>query len=320
MPEDGFAKTLDGDVRRKVHAACFETYIKTYFRDWGTQVGWEKSWLDINNHFEASLQYYWNLIERNSIRIAIFNDAPPSWQLRNSVQALRDNGSCTCRLYAFALSERTMVRPGDRTAWCRQRHIRSNAAPFRHRGPPRIVSQSSSLDSNSAVRAANSSLPLAIKPVLPSQTRSRSAPMPMVTIGTPAAVASRREAVSFVVVARYEEHPGGEKLLDQPGAGNAPPERHAAGRGPFSCICGSLMDFRRENVEACARDLARDGGPKIEKPTQSPIGLRRKDGTRKWRGACRNLSEEILMNSMMDNPAASRRKPSWHPACVIFSK
>ena len=76
MPEDGFAKTLDGDVRRKVHAACFETYIKTYFRDWGTQVGWEKSWLDINNHFEASLQYYWNLIERNSIRIAIFNDAP----------------------------------------------------------------------------------------------------------------------------------------------------------------------------------------------------------------------------------------------------
>ncbi len=75
-PPDSFAPSLDRDVRRRIHASCFETYVRTYFRDWGTQIGWEKSWLDINNQFEASVQHYWNLLKGNAIQVAIFNDLP----------------------------------------------------------------------------------------------------------------------------------------------------------------------------------------------------------------------------------------------------
>ena len=78
MPEQalGYARTIDSEVRRKVHNSCYETYIRTYFRNWKTQLRWRRSWLEINNHFEAAIQYYWNLIKWNDIKVAIFNDVP----------------------------------------------------------------------------------------------------------------------------------------------------------------------------------------------------------------------------------------------------
>lgn len=76
MPEPPFSHTIAADIRRAVHNSCYETYVRTYFRDWGTQTSWDKSWLDINNRLEASIQYYWELIRENSIRVVIFNDLP----------------------------------------------------------------------------------------------------------------------------------------------------------------------------------------------------------------------------------------------------
>jgi hypothetical protein len=76
IPDACFSRDIDSLTIDEVRENCYHIYLRTYFRQWRSQFGWPRSWLDVNNNFECYVQYYWNKVKKHNVTVAVFNSAP----------------------------------------------------------------------------------------------------------------------------------------------------------------------------------------------------------------------------------------------------
>ncbi len=74
--DDVFAPTLDEEIAERVRDTGFTYFRRTHFRLFSRTISRSESWLDVENHFEAGLQYYWKLLNKHRISTVLFNNVP----------------------------------------------------------------------------------------------------------------------------------------------------------------------------------------------------------------------------------------------------
>ena len=75
---DSFAPDLPRDVAETARREGFLPYLRAYYRYNRRKLWRSESWLDVNNHFENAVQYFWNLIRDRKIDLVLFHDIPHS--------------------------------------------------------------------------------------------------------------------------------------------------------------------------------------------------------------------------------------------------
>ncbi len=74
--DDVFAPTLDEAIAAKARETGFRYFRRTHFRLFSRTVSRRESWLDVENHFEAGLQYFWKVLNEDRISTVLFNNVP----------------------------------------------------------------------------------------------------------------------------------------------------------------------------------------------------------------------------------------------------
>lgn len=76
MKPSAFRPDLRQDVAARVREVAYHPFQRCHVREFFRQMGFRQSWVDYNNHFENSLQFYYGLIKDNEIDTVVFAIPP----------------------------------------------------------------------------------------------------------------------------------------------------------------------------------------------------------------------------------------------------